>query len=106
MPATAKKTRKAKPYDPTNCTFRDWCKHEEEGPFPGDPDDLAKEAGGRYRPGCKVHWWTLATREDAERVAVAARAHARFRYAAGYDAGYLSPGCVEQVSDGFEVCIL
>ncbi len=57
------------------------------------------------RVGCKVSWYIYAKREDAETAAIAAQHNATIQSELGYDFGYCSPGSIEQVGGGWEVCI-
>lgn len=44
------------------------------------------------RSGCKVSWYTYATREEAEIALQHAKVQAEYYSWLGYDFGYLSPG--------------
>ena len=60
----------------------------------------------RRRGGCKVYWDIVATEEQAKKVREWALVEAEIKEQQGYDSGYCSPGSIEKVKDGFEVCIL
>jgi hypothetical protein len=55
------------------------------------------------RTGCKVSWATYATEEEAKTAAKYAQLAAALRAAQGYDFGYLTPGAISRVQDGWEV---
>lgn len=57
------------------------------------------------RSGCKVGWLTFATEDEAKAASKVAMAEADVRADQGYDFGYCSPGSIEKVADGYEVCI-
>lgn len=52
------------------------------------------------RSGCKVGWYTYATREEAEEAAAAARWNAGIKARYGYDFGYCSPGEIRETAAG------
>lgn len=54
--------------------------------------------------GCKVAWYTYATREEAEIACEHARLKADYYACLGYDFGYQSPGYgITEGPDGFTV---
>ena len=57
------------------------------------------------RSGSKVGWLTYADRETAEKASEAAKENAIEKERQGYDFGFQSPGWIDKVKDGFEVCI-
>lgn len=52
------------------------------------------------RSGCKVGWYTYATRAEAETAAEAARWNASLKAAYGHDFGYTPPGTIGEDADG------
>lgn len=54
----------------------------------------------RTSSGCKVGWYTYATRADADTASAVARAEARRKAEVGYDFGYSSPGDIRPNADG------
>lgn len=58
----------------------------------------------RQRSGCKVSWRVYTTQAEAEAAAAIARHNARIDEGRGFDFGFMSPGDITQVADGFEVC--
>lgn len=54
----------------------------------------------RTSSGCKVAWYTYATRAEAETAAKVARVEASRKAAFGYDFGYSSPGDIRTNPDG------
>lgn len=69
-----------------------------------DPHPDVKIVGARS--GCKVHWETVATEADAKLLSEWAQREGTRREAMGYDSGYCSPGRIDKVKNGFEICIL
>ena len=57
------------------------------------------------RGGCKVGWATYATQEEADDVSAWANKEGHRKSRLGYDFGYCSPGTIEKVPDGYEVCL-
>ncbi len=57
-----------------------------------------------YRSGCKVCWKTYATEDEAKVASLYAIAEAQHNLAMGYDFGFCSPGSIDKVVDGYEVC--
>jgi hypothetical protein len=54
--------------------------------------------------GCKVAWYTYATRQEAEIACLHARLQAEYYSYLGYDFGWQSPGYdITEVADGFTV---
>lgn len=58
----------------------------------------------RVRGGCKVGWKTYTTRREAEIAAKYAAKLADWKADLGFDFGWQSPGSIEEVPGGFEVC--
>lgn len=54
----------------------------------------------RREVGCKVSWYTYATKEEAERVSKIAEKDAAEQRAEGFDFGYLWPGDIRKEDDG------
>lgn len=73
--------------------------------YPDHPREHGETPVSR-RGGCKVYWETFATREEAQRAAAWAFVEAEIRERQGYDSGFCSPGSIDEVADGFEVCFL
>jgi len=63
---------------------------------------LPQETG--YRGGCKVCWKTYATEEQAKVASLHAIAEAIYNADLGYDFGFCTPGSIDKVVDGYEVC--
>jgi hypothetical protein len=59
----------------------------------------------RIASGAKVGWEVYRLKKDAVARAEAARAHALELRKQGYDFGFLVPGTVNKVRDGWEVII-
>ena len=58
----------------------------------------------RSRIGAKVCWHVYATLPEAKAAAEIARQNAEIDAAAGYDFGFMTPGSIREVDDGYEVC--